>query len=49
MHGFLSLDLLILAACAWLVTGLCGVFAGRYAGFIAGILFFYPTLKDRHV
>ncbi len=39
MSGLLTLDLLILAACAWLVTGLLGVFAGRATGFIAGLLF----------
>ena len=39
MPGLLSLDLLLVAAAAWLVIGLLGLFAGRSPGFIAGILF----------
>ena len=39
MPALLTLDLLILAACAWLATGLLGLFAGRRTGFVAGLLF----------
>lgn len=39
MSGLLSLDLLILAAGAWLATGLLGLFAGRKLRVIAGLLF----------
>ena len=39
MTRLLSLDILLLAAVAWLVIGCAGLFVGRRSGFIAGILF----------
>ncbi len=39
MPGLLSLDLLLVAAAAWLLIGLVGLFAGHRPGLIAGLLF----------
>ncbi len=39
MPGLLTLDLLLVAAAAWLLIGLLGLFAGRRPGLIAGMLF----------
>lgn len=39
MSPLLSIDLLLIAACAWLVIGLCGLAAPHHARFISKILF----------